>query len=276
MKISNDLPHIQSDSSIGMRVIHSDSGYSVEITYAGQPVARHNHGGEFDLYIENDDRQYNQTISSLCLPEYRVEGNKIILFGIFPLETFISYLRVRVEYELLDKGLIKKQIFLSQRNQPVLYYILNNSLEPLEKPQNWWSFDSAKSAGGSVQERYPAAGFHFDNGLCMGLLTDAGYRNQWTFSRRKRKMIPDFNYDAFEMVKTLPDPNFLTLADQSERSEGNGYVAYTFGEVHNYINHGEGKYARQAYNPMMIGEEAVKTVFIFAEPVVDNLSLIHI
>jgi len=266
MKENNELPHIKADDSLGMRVIQSGSGYSVEITYGGQAVAHHNSGGEFDLFIENDDRQYNLSFNSLSLPEYRVEGNKIILSGKFPMETFISYLWVRVEYELLHKGLIRKRIFLSQRNQPVLYYILRNSLEPIEKPKNWWSFDSDQCSGGSIQERYPAAGFHFDNGLCMGLLTDAGYRNHWTFNRRKRKVAPDFGYDAFEMVKTLPDPNFLTVANERERAGGNGYVAYTFGEVHDYVSCKNGGYSRQAYNPMFQGEEAVKTLFIFAEP----------
>jgi hypothetical protein len=110
MKENNELPHIKADDSLGMRVIQSGSGYSVEITYGGQAVAHHNSGGEFDLFIENDDRQYNLSFNSLSLPEYRVEGNKIILSGKFPMETFISYLWVRVEraYQETDIPFPKK------------------------------------------------------------------------------------------------------------------------------------------------------------------------
>lgn len=261
----NCSPCISSKTSIGMRVVENN-GYSVEILYNGCPIAYHNDGGELDIYIENDDRQYHVELKSWKAQNYYIEDSKIILTGKYSLEQLISYLNVEVIYELINEHVVKKQIVLTQNNQPVLYYRLKNSLKPLGDIERFWSFEQEHCTGGSLKERYPAAGFRFVDGLTVGLLTDAGYRNQWTMNRRKRKVVPDFKYDAFETVKTMPDPNFLTVSNEEEIMHHKNHVSFTFGEVHDHINTKDGKPTVQCFNTMKLGEPAVKTLFIFAQP----------
>src|SRR5258708_4449966 len=107
----------------------------------------------------------------------------------------------------------------------LVFYQLSNRLEPLENPTKLWSFDQLDWQGEAAHEYFPAAGFRMNNGLCVGLLTDSGYRNQWTrIVRRDAKPVKP-------APARIPDANLYTGSSPQERSKGNFFVQQTLGEV---------------------------------------------
>src|ERR1019366_2115170 len=85
-----------------------------------------------------------------------------------------------VMYEVMPSQVVKKTIQLRQADMFTLLYQLVNRLEPDAAPAKLWSFDHADCKGGALHEYFPAAGFRTLSGVTVGLLTDSGYRNQWS------------------------------------------------------------------------------------------------
>ena len=69
---------------------------------------------------------------------------------------------------------------------PGMYYILQQTSRPAEKPQRYVTFEYDSFPGGFVHEIFPAAGFVTPDNNVVGFLTDAGYRNQYTRNTRRR------------------------------------------------------------------------------------------
>jgi hypothetical protein len=102
---------------------------------------------------------------------------------------------------------------------------LSNRLEPEESPAKFWSFDRLDWKGGALHDYFPAAGFRTKSGLCVGLLTDSGYRNQWTrIIRRDGKPVKPAPH-------RIPDANLYYGSRAEEHSQGDVFVQQTFGEV---------------------------------------------
>jgi hypothetical protein len=76
-----------------------------------------------------------------------------------------------------------------------------------------------------LHDYFPAAGFRTKSGLCVGLLTDSGYRNQWTrIIRRDGKPVKPAPH-------RIPDANLYYGSRAEEHSQGDVFVQQTFGEV---------------------------------------------
>jgi hypothetical protein len=136
---------------------------------------------------------------------------------------------VNVDYERITPRLVRKKIRLRQSDMFLLFYQLSNRLEPQENPAKMWSFNELDWKGGTLHEYFPAAGFRMKNGLCIGLLTDSGYRNQWTrIVRRDGKPIKP-------APRRIPDANLYSGAS-SEEGPGGFFVQQTFGEVTRQID----------------------------------------
>lgn len=76
-----------------------------------------------------------------------------------------------------------------------------------------------------MHEYFPAAGFRTKNGLCVGLLTDSGYRNHWTrIVRRDGKPVKP-------APRRTPDSHLYSSSSPEERNTGDFYVQQTFGEL---------------------------------------------
>ncbi|MFC1743058.1 hypothetical protein ACFL35_03615 [Candidatus Riflebacteria bacterium] len=226
-------------AKIGLKAIGDEkNGYGVQILFNAAPIAHHNDGGEFSAVVENGDRSYFQRIKNWKASSCKVEGDRIELTGTATLPNLIANLDVTIIYRVINENLVKKQIILKQCNANKLFYSLENRLQPVEKPQSFWSFDQENCRGGSLLEIYPAAGFRLNNGLACGLLTDAGYRNLWTRNVRKRNVIGPFDTSGHTAVQIIPDHDLYRVATKTERKAGKNYVALNFGQVHNF-NYGK-------------------------------------
>jgi hypothetical protein len=134
-------------------------------------------------------------------------------------------LYVNVDYERISPHVVRKRIGLRQADMFLLFYQVSNRLEPLRRPARLWSFNQWDWKGEALHEYFPAAGFRLGNDLCVGLLTDSGYRNQWTrIVRRDGRPVKP-------APRRVPDANLYSGASPEERRGGNFFVQQTFGEV---------------------------------------------
>jgi len=200
-------------------------GFSVAILRNREPIARHNQGGEFSATFQNEDRSVEDRVENWKASAWTGDPTRVALSGECKLRNLNATVFVQVEYERITPRIVRKRIRLRQSDMFLVFYQLSNRLEPLENPSKLWSFDQLDWQGEAAHEYFPAAGFRMNNGLCVGLLTDSGYRNQWTrIVRRDAKPVKP-------APARIPDANLYTGSSPQERSKGNFFVQQTFGEV---------------------------------------------
>ena len=139
-------------------------------------------------------------------------------------------LSVSVTYQEVNPNVIKKTVELFQPSMPGMYYILHETVRPAKKPQRYVTFEHDNFPGGFVYEMFPVAGFITPDNHVVGVLTDAGYKNQYTRNTRRRFT---GRGGGFVGMRRLPDPNLFSVASLSERAENNNYIRQTFGELYN-------------------------------------------
>src|SRR5258708_7580191 len=205
-------------------------GFSVAILRNREPIARHNQGGEFSATFQNEDGSGEDRVEDWKGYAWTGDPTRVALSGECKLRNLNATVFVQVEYERITPRIVRKRIRLRQSDMFLVFYQLSNRLEPLENPTKLWSFDQLDWQGEAAHEYFPAAGFRMNNGLCVGLLTDSGYRNQWTrIVRRDAKPVKP-------APARIPDANLYTGSSPQERSKGNFFVQQTFGEVTQQIS----------------------------------------
>ncbi len=209
-------------------------GFSVDILYGSKKASTGLASGEFTLLIENADHSISDTLSNWKAGSAITSSDGIQLSGEYYLEKLMTFITIGVNYSIVNDHLIKKEISLEQNNIPLLFFQLENKLSPYEAPVSYWSFDHLDHQGGAIREIYPAAGFFLDDSTAMGLLTDAGYRNQWTRNIRKRPADQGTGNYGFKAVQTIADVKLYQLADKEERKQNKDYVSVRFGELSDY------------------------------------------
>jgi len=184
---------------------------------------------EFTLQLFNHDLSTNV---NLQMNGQKWTGNEkaITLNSDYYIKEFDANLSVSVKYELVSSNLVKKTIELVQPSMPNMYYILQETARPAEKPQRYVSFEYDNFPGGMVHEMFPAAGFVTSNNTVVGFLTDAGYKNKFTRNTRRRF---SGRGGGFVGMRRLADPNLFSVATKSEQARNNQYVRQTFGEMYN-------------------------------------------
>ena len=208
----------------------ANQGYGVVLVFKGQPLVRHNQGGEFSAIFQNEDRSVEDRVEAWKATSWAGDANRVTLNGECKLRNLNATVFVLVEYERITPCVVRKKIRLRQSDMFLMFYQLNNRLEPLEAPAKLWSFDQLNWQGEAAHEYFPAAGFRMKSGLCVGLLTDSGYRNQWTrIVRRDGKPVKP-------APARIPDANLCIGSSPNERSKGNFFVQQTFGEVTQQIS----------------------------------------
>ena len=153
-------------------------GFGVTLLFNGQPITRHNQGGEFSAIFQNEDRSVEDHVENWKATAWTGDATRLTLSGECKLKNLNATLFVQVEYERITPRVVRKRIRLRQSDMLLMFYQLSNRLEPLQQPTKLWSFDQLNWQGEAAHEYFPAAGFRMQNGLCIGLLTDSGYRNQ--------------------------------------------------------------------------------------------------
>ncbi|MGB8323753.1 MAG: hypothetical protein WCE52_12415, partial [Candidatus Acidiferrum sp.] len=200
-------------------------GYGVTVLYNAEPLARHNQGGEFSGVFQNEDRSLEDHVDNWKASSWSGTDVHLTLAGECLLRNLNATVFVKVDYERITSGVIRKRIRIRQSDMFLIFYQLSNRLESLERPEKLWSFDQLDWRGESLHEYFPAAGFRMKNGRCIGLLTDAGYRNQWTrIIRRDGKPVKP-------APARIPDANLYSGMSSVERSNKDCFVQQTFGEI---------------------------------------------
>jgi hypothetical protein len=213
---------------LSLKVAGDDqSGFHVDI-YDGSKLLVTN-PDEFTLQLFNHDLSTN---ANLLLNGQNWTGNEkaITLNSGYYIKEFDTNLSVLVNYEVVNANLVKKTIELEQPSMPNMYYILQETARPAEKPQRYVSFEYDNFQGGLVHEMFPAAGFVTPNNTVVGFLTDAGYKNQFTRNTRRRF---SGRGGGFVGMRRLADPNLFSVATKSEQAVNNQYIRQTFGEMYN-------------------------------------------
>ena len=200
-------------------------GFGVDLLFKGQPLARHNQGGEFSAIFQNEDRSVEDHVENWKATAWTGDSTRGVLSGECKLKNLNATVFAQVEYERITPRVVRKKIRLRQSDMFLMFYQVSNRLEPLEKPAKLWSFDQSDWQGEPAHEYFPAAGFRMQSGLCLGMLTDSGYRNQWTrIVRRDGKPVKP-------APARIPDANFYIGSTPGQRREGNFFIQQTFGEV---------------------------------------------
>ncbi len=212
--------------SVGLRVTgDSASGYGVTILYRGQAIARHHQGGEFSAVFQNSERSLEDRVDDWKAATWSGHQKRVSLTGNLNLEHLRTTVFVEVIYAVLPSQVVKKTIQLRQADMLTLCYQMTNRLEPTAVPAKLWSFDHVDSKGGALHEYFPAAGFRTHDGVAVGLLTDSGYRNQWT------RLIRRDGTPVKPAPTHIPDLNLYVLPARGEREQQGAFIQQTYGEA---------------------------------------------
>jgi len=206
-------------------------GFGVSILYRGQTLAQHSGGGEFSAVFQNGERSLEDRIDSWKAPSWSGNATHIALRGECKLNNLRATVFLEVDYDVIDFHVVRKRIRFRQADMFMMFYQVRNRLEAVEAPSKFWSFDQLDCRGGPLREYFPAAGFRTKNNICVGLLTDAGYRNQWNrVVRRDGKPVKP-------AARSIPDINLCFVARPEDRAKEQFFVQQTFGETLEQIDH---------------------------------------
>lgn len=203
----------------------AQSGYGVTILYRGQAIARHHAGGEFSAIFQNSERSLEDRADDWKAASWSGDQTRIKLAGEMRLANLRTTVFVDVIYEVMPSQVVKKMIQLRQADMFTLLYQLTNRLEPESAPAKLWSFDHADCKGGALHEYFPAAGFRTLSGVTVGLLTDSGYRNQWS------RIVRRDGTPVKPAPVSIPDLNLYLLPKVADRAQQGAFIQQTFGEA---------------------------------------------
>jgi hypothetical protein len=212
-------------------------GYGVAILYRGHAIARHHQGGEFSAVFQNTERSLEDRADDWKATSWSGDSTRIHLAGEMRLANLRTTVFVEVSYEVLPSQVVKKTIQVRQEDMFSLLYQITNRLEPETTPAKLWSFDQADCKGGTLHEYFPAAGFRTHGGVTVGLLTDSGYRNQWS------RIIRRDGTPVKPAPANIQDLNLYLLPTAAERTKQGAYIQQTFGEATVQLS-GEGSRTR--------------------------------
>lgn len=200
-------------------------GYGVAIVYRGHIIATHQQGGEFSALFQNSERSLEDRTDDWKASSWTGDRTRVRLAGEIHLQNLRTTVFVEIGYEVLPSQVVKKTIQLRQKDMFTLLYQISNRLEPEVTHAKLWSFDHADSQGGALHEYFPAAGFRTRDGVTVGLLTDAGFRNQWSRIWRRD------GTPVKPAPARIPDLNLYLLPKPGERAQRGVFIQQTFGEA---------------------------------------------
>jgi len=206
----------------------NQNGFHIQI-YTGDQLMVTN-TEEFSIRFYNTDASTTAFIPAWKGEKWTGNDTSLTLTRNSYLPEFDANISVSVHYEIVNRNVVKKTIQLFQPSMTDMYYILQETSRPPDKPLKYITFEYDNFPGGMVHEMYPAAGWVTPDKKVVGFLTDAGYKNQFTRTTRRRF---SGRGGGFVGMRLLPDPNLYSVATSQERSDGNDYIRRTFGEMYN-------------------------------------------
>lgn len=203
-------------------------GFYVNV-YKGTKL-RITRSGEFSIELFNLD--YSTQVSIADWKGQSWEGNDTVvtLTGTIYIKDLDANLDISVRYQVIDHNIIKKTIRLNQPSMPEMYYILRETAKPAGTILRYTTFEHDSFPGGFVHEMYPAAGWVTSDHEVVGFLTDAGYKNQYTRTTRRRF---SGRGGGFVGMRKLPDPELYFIATKAEQKLNENYIRKTYGMMYN-------------------------------------------
>ncbi len=207
---------------------NNELGFSVDIYSDNQKLLENTE--EFSLLLANMDLSERIELPAWKGSQWSGDKNRLQLTN----ESYVAELdldlTISVTYEVINQHVIEKRIDLFQSGIPSLYYTLEEKAKPAETPLKYVTFEHDNFPGGFAHEIFPSVGFVTPDKQLVGFLTDAGYKNHYTRTTRRR-----FNGHGggFVGMRKLPDPALIASATIAERENGQHYIKQTFGEMYN-------------------------------------------
>ncbi|MNS15189.1 hypothetical protein D3C72_468210 [compost metagenome] len=220
---------ISSSQNINLKVVGDDvQGYHVAIYNGNQLLVKNTE--EFSLEMANFDLSEKATISAWKGAKWTDEGKMVHLTRDSYIAELDLNISITVTYEIINNNVVKKSIDLFQSGMPSLYYTLSETSKPAQTPSRYVTFEHDNFPGGFAHEMFPSAGFVTKDNQLVGFLMDAGYKNHYTRTTRRR-----FNGHGggFVGMRKLPDPALVAVATLEERRNKEHYIKQTFGEMYN-------------------------------------------
>jgi hypothetical protein len=229
-QVSNLLAAFE-NTDIELKVTGNEKeGYGVTLLYRGEPIAFHNADGEFSAVFQNGERSLEDCVDNWKASSWKGDTKHVSLQGICKLKNMNTTVFAEIEYNVVDAHVVRKKMRFRQSDMFLLYHQVSNRLQPAVPPAKLWSFDQPECLGGPLRENFPAAGFRTKDSVCVGLLTDSGFRNRWSrIIRRDAKPVK-------RAPREIPDPELYRVSSLEEREHGLFYVQQTFGELLEQIN----------------------------------------
>lgn len=215
--------------NLNLKIIGDENqGFNVDI-YNGSQLLIHN-TEEFSLKMANLDLSETAEIAAWKGSKWTGDENWVQMTKESYIPEFDLNVTITVTYQVINKNIIKKSIDLFQSGMPILYYTLEETSKPAETPIKYLSFEHDNFPGGFAHEMFPSVGFVTPDNQLVGFLMDAGYKNHYTRTTRRR-----FNGHGggFVGMRRLPDPELVSLATLAERDKGQQYIQQKFGEMYN-------------------------------------------
>lgn len=220
---------ISSSQNINLKVVGDDvQGYHVAIYNGNQLLVKNTE--EFSLEMANFDLSEKATIAAWKGAKWTAEGKMVHLRRDSYIAELDLNISITVTYEIINNNVVKKSIDLFQSGMPSLYYTLSETSKPAQTPSRYVTFEHDNFSGGFAHEMFPSAGFVTKDNQLVGFLMDAGYKNHYTRTTRRR-----FNGHGggFVGMRKLPDPALVAVATLDERRNKEHYIKQTFGEMYN-------------------------------------------
>ena len=220
---------ISSSQNINLKVVGDDiQGYNVAIYNGNQLLVKNTE--EFSLKLANLDLSEKATISAWKGAKWAGDNKTVHLTRDSYIAELDLNISISVTYEIVNNNVIKKSIDLLQSGMPSLYYTISEISKPAQIPSKYVTFEYDNFPGGFAHEMYPSAGFVTPDNQLVGFLMDAGYKNHYTRTTRRR-----FNGHGggFVGMRKLPDPELVSVASLEERTNNEHYIRQTFGEMYN-------------------------------------------
>jgi len=207
---------------------NNEKGFNVDIFNDSQILVKNSE--EFSLRIANLDLSEIIELPAWKGSQWSGDKNRLQLTKESYIAALDLNLTISVTYEVINQNVIEKRIDLFQSGIPSLYYTLEETAKPAEPPSKYVTFEHDNFPGGFAHEMLPSVGFVTPDNQTVGFLMDAGYKNHYTRTTRRR-----FNGHGggFVGMRKLPDPALISTATMAERENGQHYIKQTFGEMYN-------------------------------------------
>jgi hypothetical protein len=204
------------------------SGFYVTILASKTAINNQSKCGEFSAWFQNAEASVKDAVENWKATEWKGNSSHVELTGKVELK-YVVDLYITVIYDIINEHVVRKRIDFYQADMPVIFLKITNRIEPTAAPENYWSFDQPDCKGGYLRDLFPAIGYRTSDGLTIGLLADAGFRNHYTRIFRRR---PEINTEGgLTDLKELPDARLFEICLPKERAIGNNYISQTFGEI---------------------------------------------